>query len=368
MQQFKAFLVGVCVALGAVAGYYAVKYYRAQREAALPAAARPDALPAVANEISYWLSPPPMGGVPFEVKVWGRSPKDFLEDSQVCTDLVESLEREVSEWREESATSAINRAAAGEAVALPPHLAAILKASFALNERSGGVFDPALGPLIELWREAARRGKEPTEEELAPLRDICTLASFRLENDGSACRKLKAGARLGLGAIAKGYIVDKVVEVLQARGVAGGIITAGGDLRIFGSTISRKVGIRHPEQKGRLYGYFHLTNGAVCTSGNYERPYVIGQKTYGHIFDPRSFAPTNGPLSATVLARDGITADGLATTMFVLGKDEGLALAEKLEGIEVLFLYRESDAIRQYRTKGFPEVMELPDLPARAEE
>ncbi len=368
MKLLKAFLIGVCVALGAVAGFYMVRYVRAQREAALPVPDRGGALPSIGNEISYQLSPPPMGGVPFEIKVWGRSPLAFIEDSQACTDLVEALEREVSEWRQESATSAINRAAAGACIDLPPNLAVILKASFALNEYSGGAFNPALGPLIELWREAARRGKEPTEEELAPLRDVCTLSAFRLEDNDTKCRKLKDGARLGLGAIAKGHIVDKVVELFQERGVAAGIITAGGDLRIFGTGVSRRVAIRHPEKRGELYGYFQLQNGAVCTSGNYERPYVVGGKVYGHIFDPRTFAPTAGPLSATVIAKDAITADGLATTLFVLGKDEGMALVEKLPGVDAMFLYREGEEIRQYRTKDFPEIMPLPGLPGKAEE
>jgi thiamine biosynthesis lipoprotein len=368
MNPLKAFLIGICVALGAAAGWLAVKHYRAPTPQALPSAPQDGNLPAVAREISYWLSPPPMGGVPFEIRVWGRSPMAFIEDSQACADLVEALEREVSEWREESATSAINRAATGQLVDLPPNLAVILKAAFALNTLSGGAFNPALGPLIELWREAARRGKEPVEEELASLRDVCTMASFQLEDDGAKCRKLKDGARLGLGAIAKGHIVDKVVEMLELRGIPAGIITAGGDRRIFGTGVSRKVGIRHPEKRGELYGYFHLQNGAVCTSGNYERPYVIGEKIYGHIFDPRTFAPTGGPLSATVIAKDAITADGLATTLFVLGKDEGMALLEKLPGVDAMFLYREGDKIRQYRTKGFPEILELNDLPAKAEE
>ena len=285
-----------------------------------------------------------------------------------AADLGEAIEREVSEWRPESATRAINRAAAGEAVAVPPHLAAVLRASFALNEVSGGVFNPALEPLFELWREAARRGREPSEEELAPLRPICSLSAFALEEDGALCRKLAGGARLGFGAIAKGYIVDKVVELLQARGVAAGIVDAGGDQRVFGGEVSRKIGIRHPERPSALYGYFYLARGAVCTSGNYARPHIVGKRTHGHIFDPRTFAPASGPLSVTVIAKDATTADGAATALFVLGKDEGLALLERLPGVHALFLHREGDAIRPYRSRDFPEVMPLGELPSEPEE
>ncbi len=368
MRSLKAFLLGICIALGAVAGFLAVKHFRAAGDAQIPPAFQTGMSPTGGRYISYALSPPPMGGVPFELRVWDREPVPFIGDSQAAADLVEAIEREVSEWRPESAASAINRAAAGEATAVPPHLAVVLKASFALNEISGGVFNPALGPLIELWREAARRGKEPSEEELAPLRPICTMSAFKLEEDGAACRKLVDGARLGFGAIAKGYIVDRVVELLQARGVASGIVVAGGDQRVFGGAVSRKIGIRHPERPGALYGYFYLAQGAACTSGNYERPYVVGGKLYGHIFDPRTFAPTGGPLSVTVIAKDAITADGAATTLFALGKDEGMALLERLPGVHALFLYREGDAIRRYRSREFPEVMELGDLPPAPDE
>jgi thiamine biosynthesis lipoprotein len=243
-----------------------------------------------------------------------------------------------------------------------------LRASRHFFELSGGAFNPAIGPLVELWREAERRGSEPTADELAALKPACTMDAFEFDAEKRTCTKLMAGARLDVGAIAKGYAVDRVVELLQARGVASGIVTSGGEVRVFGGTVSRRVGIKDPEKPEALYGYFYCTAGAVSTSGNYERFYTVAGRTYGHIVDPRSFKPTEGPLSVTVLAQNATTSDALSTTIYVLGADEGLKLVETLPGVEALVLVREDGAIKQRRSRGFPEVLDMSELEQPAEE
>jgi FAD:protein FMN transferase len=304
----------------------------------------------------------PMGGIPLDIKLWGRGLGPFMDDVEASEELVEAIEREISNWRPESVTSRINNAPAGAAIQLSDLMIELLRASRELSELSHGAFNPAVGPLIELWKEAERRGSEPTADEIERIKDACSLAAFDFDAQKKVVTKLKAGARLDFGAIGKGYIVDKLAAMLEARGAASGIVAAAGDLRVFGGTVSRQVRIQHPEKKGILYGYFHLQAGAVSTAGNGDRFFRIGEKTYGSIMDGRTLRPADGPLSVTLVGPSATMVDALATAAFVLGADEGRRFVESIPGLEACILVKEDNRIRALRTKGFPEVIDMSEF------
>ncbi len=308
----------------------------------------------------YLFDPPPMGGVPMSVKIWNRDVMDFADDAMGGKRLVEMIEREVSSWRPESVTSKLNNAGENEPVALSEHVFRILNASFEMHGKTEGVFNPACAPLIALWKEAARVDKVPDDAAVQARKQRSSLDLFQLDEEHKLCTRSAGGAKLDFGGIAKGYIIDATISFLQQRFVKEAVVTAGGDLRVIG-TVSRTVGIRHPlKERGELYGYFYLHNSAAATSGNYERSYKIEGRNYGHIIDPRTGYPVKGPLSVTVIAPTCVDADGFATAIYILGAEEGRALADKYEGIEALILVEESGgSIRQVRTKGFPEILSL---------
>ena len=148
--------------------------------------------------------------------------------------------------------------------------------------------------------------------------------------------------KITLGGIAKGYAVDQAIAALRQRGIKRAIVDAGGDLYALGRPPKRnfwEIGIQNPRKKGGLMGTIKVRDEAVVTSGQYERFFILGGKRYGQILNPRTGEPVmEGTLSVTVLAKDTMTADGLATAIFVLGPKKGLDLAEHLKGVEAIIV------------------------------
>ena len=151
---------------------------------------------------------------------------------------------------------------------------------------------------------------------------------------------LAEGTRLDLGAIAKGFAVDKAVGVLNARGVSAALVNLGGNVGVFGPAPGGgpwSVGIQHPRED-RLIGEVRLTEGAVATSGDYDRFFEVDGHRYGHVIDPRTGWPTQGVYSVTVVAPSAVAADALSTAAFVLGPDKGSALLNRCRQVDGFFV------------------------------
>ena len=154
----------------------------------------------------------------------------------------------------------------------------------------------------------------------------------------------REGMALDFGAIGKGLILDEVANLLMRRRVARGVIDAGGNAFAFGGGKFR-FGIQDPmEERGRLMGAIDVSMGGVVTSGSYERYVTIGGKRYSHIIDPRTGMPVeNGMIAATVVGGTGAGADALATTLMIVGRDEGIALIKRLGNYEALIVEEGDD-------------------------
>ncbi|MBN1421429.1 MAG: FAD:protein FMN transferase [Planctomycetes bacterium] len=300
-----------------------------------------------------------MGGIPITVSVWDRSEEAFAGDLAAAIALVERLESVLSDYRPESEISRINRAAAGEAIAIGEDAARILALAFRIARETGGAFDAASGALFRLWKGAERL---PAEEDLRRIRAACGLAHFRFDPAGRTVVKDAAAAALDLGGIAKGYMADRVVEMLRDRGVRRALVAVGGDIEGIGGAPPFTIGIRDPRGGPRdVIGTVALARGAISTSGAYERFVEIDGVRYGHIVDPRTGRPVAGPLSVSIRSAEGAVADALATAVFVLGREEGLRAVRSL-GAEALIIEGEAGpdgGLRFHATEGFH--MERPD-------
>jgi thiamine biosynthesis lipoprotein len=145
------------------------------------------------------------------------------------------------------------------------------------------------------------------------------------------------GMKIDLGAIAKGYTVDCAVRKLRESGIKNCLVNAGGQIYCLGDKFGRpwRIAIRNPRKSG-LWDYLELRNKAVSTSGDYEQYFTKGNKRYSHILNPKTGYPVDsGIISATVIADDGLTADALSTSIFVLGKEKGRELAQNFTDAKV---------------------------------
>lgn len=270
------------------------------------------------------------------------------------------VEARMSVHLEDSEVSRLNAAPAGQRVRLSADTATVLRAAEKAHALTDGAFDITCGPLIQLWRRAAERGALPADDEIARARAASGWRLIELVEDGA--RKRSRQARVELGGIAKGYAIDRAAAVLRGAPVQGGLVEVGGDLRVIGQPPVGdrwKVDLRDPFGDA-LLGRLRVSEGAVCTSGNYARFAVIEGRRYSHVVDPRTGRPADAVPSVTVTAPTAIEADVWATALSVLGPD---GVGRLPGGVEALFVLGSADDWELRCTPGMPALFPEPPAP-----
>lgn len=213
----------------------------------------------------------------------------------------------------------------------------VVKIALDVCRQSDGAFDITTFSLTELWGFNTDVPQLPDRQQIKQTLGKVNYRNILIGDRG--IEKAQKGVRIGLGAIAKGYAVNEAVKVLKNEGVDSAIIDAGGDIYALGRKGKEfwKVGIKNPKDEGIL-GYLEVEDMAVMASGDYERFFINENKKYHHIFNPKTGYPAQGLTSVTVICSSPILADAWATAVFVLGKDKGLDIVEKLSGIDAIIV------------------------------
>jgi len=252
----------------------------------------------------------------------------------------------MSDYKADSQLSLVNRNAFKEAVEVDESVFAVLQRSIYYSRLSDGAFDITVGPLVDMWRQAGRSGKVPTAEELREAESRVGYEKLVLDVENRTVRFAVEGMRLDLGAIAKGYAIDKAVEAMEELGAFGGMVDVGGDIRCFGASPpgkqSWRIGLRDAggqrDSSGgkKLMMILELTDEAVATSGNYERFFTVDGQKFNHIIDVNSGYGSDKLASITIIAKSSMDADALATIVSVMGAEKGLALIERTADVEAI--------------------------------
>lgn len=263
---------------------------------------------------------------------------------------VEQVDAQMSPWKPDSDLMRLNRASVGDWVDLPDEIMEVLACALDVHRLSAGAFDPCVGALVDAWGFGAVR-EVPDSEAIRAARETTPRhADGCLELDKPAGRvRKREPLQLDLCGIAKGYAVDRMVNVLQKHGVRHALAALDGELCALGSQASGvpwAVALERPEAGLRaVQGVIELDGVAVATSGDYRRFLQVGDARLAHTMDARRCAPVNNAVaSVTVLARSCMHADAWATALLVAGPDEGLALAQRM-GLDVLFLLRRAEGL-----------------------
>ena len=266
---------------------------------------------------------------------------------------VARVEALISEWQPTSEISALNREAGKAPVAIGPELMAVLARGQWTAKRTAGAFDMTVAALFPLWSFDKQR--IPTRAQRTEALDKVDFNQLVLNQKPPTAFLKRAGMRIGVGGIGKGYGVDCAARVLDKHGLLHYVVNGGGDMRVRGKHIDRpwRSGISHPRQSSKLFGHFDLTDGAVVTSGDYERYFLKDGVRYHHILDPKTGDSARRMAAITVLAPTAMDADALATGLFVMGPAKALALVEELDGVEALLF---DSGIQVQRSSGFPAV------------
>jgi thiamine biosynthesis lipoprotein len=270
-----------------------------------------------------------------------------------------------------SELSRLNAAPPGRQIDLSPETVTVLHLAEDLRAETAGTFDVTCLPLFRLWAQAGKANRMPTEAEIEAAQARCGWDKWAMPRKAEAGRmaagkvsKLVDGAGIGLGGLAKGWAVDRAVEAMKEIGCPGGLVEVGGDLRCFGAPAHGGkwlIGLRNPfdPHGGEFFGTLAIGDGAVCTSGNYERFSMIDGKRYSHIVDPRAGRPVDFAPSVTVVADSCAIADGWATALSVLGA-AGFKLLPPGSGVEALIITGGPDDYQVHQTPGFARLLSEP--------
>ena len=292
-------------------------------------------------------------GTRFEIQIVTGDTAAGREAIDAAYAEIDRVEQLLSEWRETSEISEVNRQASRQAVAVGPDLFTVVEQSVRISEITHGAFDVTFAGCGSVW--SIRERRIPADREI----DECLVhvGYRRLELDpvGSTIFLPTEQMRIGIAGIGKGYGVDRAAEVLEVHGIDGYIVDGGGDIRLAGSNVDRPwiVGIADPRREGRLQATLEPGRGAIVTSGDYQRYFEKDGVRYHHILDPATGRPARGSVAVTVIAPTAIDADALATGLFVLGPERGIETVERLPQVEALIF---GPDLVVHRSSGFPEI------------
>lgn len=253
---------------------------------------------------------------------------------------IRRLEELLSTWIPTSELSRVNQAAGREPVKVGQDTMMLLKRSLEVAGLTAGGFNIAIGPAIDAWGFYGR-SRIPEASELEALRPLVELEQVRLDPVAGTVYLARPGMRIDVGGIGKGFAADLAVEVMKSVGALGGVVALSGDMKTFGLVPDETrlvFGIKHPRKEGAILARVELQGEAISTAGDYERYFERNGVRYHHILDPGTLQPAHGCQSVTVVAREGIMADGLDTGIFVMGPQRGMELVEKLPGVEAIIV------------------------------
>ncbi len=272
-------------------------------------------------------------GSSLEIEVFG--PDQAVCDRAVAEARAEidRLDRMMTDWKPESPLMDVNRAAGAMAVEVPPELLFIVERSLRISELTGGAFDISFAGAGKLWNW--RVPVIPSAEAVKASLENVGWRGIAVDPKAKTLFLSKPGMRIGLGAIAPGYAGDLAMAKIRALGIQDACVNMSGDVLLIGRKDGKpwNVGVTHPRKKGESLLVLPVSNAAVSTSGDYERYFEQDGKRYCHIIDPRTGYPAEGCRSVTIVAPNLAFADGLATGVFVMGPEKGMALVESLEGV-----------------------------------
>ncbi|HTO06358.1 MAG TPA: FAD:protein FMN transferase, partial [Myxococcota bacterium] len=268
-------------------------------------------------------------GCPCELQLFAADEAEARRAAALAVAEVARLDAKYTTYREDSFLAEINRAAAsGGCIDVDAETARLLDYADACHRESGGLFDVTAGVLRAAWR--CEGGALPDAAELEALR--AKVGWHRVAWRAPRLAFPLAGMQIDFGGVVKEYAADRVVALCRAEGVHGGLVNLGGDLAIVGPRPDGepwRIGVRHPRERDRLAGTFVLHDGALASSGDYERCVVIDGVRYGHILDPRTGWPVRHLASVSAVADFCIVA-GSASTIAMLKQEAGPAwLAEQ---------------------------------------
>ena len=288
-------------------------------------------------------------GSRFNISVVAESKQLAWDAINVGIEEITRIEKLISSWDENSQTSEINRQAGIQAVKVDKELYDLIFRAKKVARLTQGAFDISYASMDRIWKFDGSMEEMPSPEIVTKASAKINWKNIITDKENQTIFLKEKGMKIGFGALGKGYAANRAKAIMQnMTGIKGGVVNASGDLIAWGKSLnteSRTIKIADPKDKNKILGHLQLNNQAIVTSGDYEKFVVFQGKRYAHIIDPRTGYPTTGTKSVTILSSDAELCDALATSVFVMGKEKGLELINRLNGIEGLIVTDENELL-----------------------
>jgi len=292
----------------------------------------------------------------FEIVLYGGDPVSLRAAAEEALDEVERLESKLSLYRSESEISHLNARAAYEPVRVSPELFRLLEQARELSRETGGAFDITVGPLMRAWGFVGGSGSLPDRQRLEAALECVGMRHLQLDPNSSAVRFARPGVMLDLGAIGKGYAIQKAAEILRDAGVASALIHGGTStslaIGVPPGQDSWKVAVARPPADANsldsLVAIVPLRDSALSVSAVWGKAFQHAQITYGHVIDPRSGRPANSAILAAVALSSPTESDALSTALLTLGAEQEHIINNLRPDIRTLLIHT-SDGANNFR-------------------
>jgi thiamine biosynthesis lipoprotein len=305
----------------------------------------------------YEFSLPRMGTM-FRIELYSADAATASEAADAAFARAEELEQIMSDYREDSELMRLTREGVSAPFPVSNDLYDVLAKSIRISELSRGAFDVTVGPLVELWQKAGKTGRFPDVSELARARALVDYRNLEMDAERRTVFLKRAGMKLDLGAIGKGYAADQMLALLQSRGIRQAMVVAGGEVAVGPSPPGKagwRVAIDTPDAgAGNPPCAIVLHDAAVSTSGDSKQFVEVNGRRFSHIINPSTGLGLEGAASTTVIAGDSATADALGTALSVMPVTDGIRLAESLAGVAAFWVRQAGSEWKRYSSRGFP--------------
>jgi len=280
-------------------------------------------------------------GTTVEISMYDQKDKTIIDKA---FDRVSEIERKMTINNAEiSEIIALNNASGNSEVKLSPDTLFVLEKGMEYSKLSRGKFDITIGPVVKLWNIGTEYAAIPEKDKLMEAVKLVGYENLRLNRESQSARLEKAGMKVDLGAIAKGYAADEAARILKENGVEHASINLGGNVMTVGGNPDGNpwnIGVQDPfNPRGNYFGIVPAKDQTVVTSGIYEKYFEENGKRYHHILDPFTGYPVENNLcSVSIIADKSIDGDGLSTTALLFGLEDGMKLIEGLKNVEAVFV------------------------------
>ncbi|MES9946485.1 MAG: FAD:protein FMN transferase [Candidatus Thiodiazotropha sp.] len=277
-------------------------------------------------------------GTRISVQLWHQDKDQGKAAVEAVMEEFRRLDRKLSPYIDSSELSLVNRMASLEPLVISEEFFRLLETSLEYSELTEGAFDITFASIGH--RYDYRKGIKPTESLIDRSLPLINHRNIRLDADRGTVFFEKQGVRIDLGGIAKGYAVDRGMQLLQRRGVQHALISAGGDSRLLGDHRGRPwhIGVQAPRDKGNMAAVLPIADSAISTSGDYERFFERDGIRYHHIISPDTGRSADNLQSVTIIGPNATRTDALSTSVFVLGTEKGMALINRLHDVETIII------------------------------